>query len=392
MVNTSKRILVIEDAHPLRKDIVEMLQFEGFEVFGAENGKLGVEKAHAVHPDLIICDIMMPVLDGFGVLHQLQQEHTLATTPFIFLTARTDRMDIRQGMELGADDFLTKPFTAAELIRTVHARLQKVAAFEDETSKQMDNLRGNIILALPHELRTPLHVILGFSDLLLTDAAEMEAERVADMAGHINRAGLRLYHLIENFIIYAQTEVALTDPAEQRAMSQGVTLFPKSAIETYASGRATQQQRGPSRSDDLYMHVADVAAIHIGEDFLKKIIEEVTDNAFKFSPVGSKVHIRARVENEWYVIQVSDSGRGISREHIDLIGAYMQFERRVFEQQGAGLGLVVCKRLAQLNGGTLDIDSDAEHGGTRVTIRLSIRPEAHADPSHAPPAGAPLGA
>lgn len=379
----SKRILVIEDAYALRKDIVEMLQFEGFEVFGAENGQLGVEKAHETHPDLIICDIMMPVLDGFGVLQRLQQEQTLSTTPFIFLTARTDRMDMRQGMELGADDFLTKPFTAAELIRTVHARLHKVAAFEDVTLKQMDSLRGNIILALPHELRTPLHVILGFSDLLVSDADTMEGERVADMAGHINRAGLRLYHLIENFIIYAQTEVAQTDPNERRALSEGITLYPKSAIETYAASRADQPQQGPSRRDDLYMHVGDVEAIQIGEDFLKKIIEEVTDNAFKFSTPGSPVHVRAAVEGESYMIQISDSGRGISHEHIASIGAYMQFERRVFEQQGAGLGLVVCQRLAQLNGGTLVIES-ALGQGTRVTIRFVIRHESMLEPVRYP--------
>jgi signal transduction histidine kinase len=371
-MNRAKRILVIEDAFTLRKDIIEMLTFEGFDVHGAENGQLGIERARELNPDLIICDIMMPVLDGFGVLHALQKDAALATTPFIFLTARTDRMDVRQGMELGADDFLTKPFTAAELIRTVHARLQKVAAFEDESTRAMDNLRGNIIMALPHELRTPLHVILGFSELLMNDSDFIDAERVNDMARHINRAGSRLYHLIENFIIYAQTEIALNDPKERVAMGEGTTLYPKTAIETYATAKAEQGQRNQSRRDDLFMHVVDVEAVGISEDFLKKLVEEIVDNAFKFSSPGSQVHVRTLIEGPWYVLQVTDNGRGMKQEHIDAIGAVMQFERRVFEQQGAGLGLVVCRRLAQLNGGDLTIESELERG-TRVTVHLPMQ-------------------
>ena len=120
-----KKILVVEDAQSLRKDIVEMLGFEGFEAIGAENGLVGVDRARQVLPDLIICDIMMPGLDGYGVLEELRKDTLTSTIPFIFLTARTDRVDVRQGMELGADDFLTKPFHAAELLATVRTRLKK---------------------------------------------------------------------------------------------------------------------------------------------------------------------------------------------------------------------------------------------------------------------------
>jgi len=93
-----KKILVVEDAQSLRKDIVEMLGFEGFEAIGAENGLVGVDRARQVLPDLIICDIMMPGLDGYGVLEELRKDTLTSTIPFIFLTARTDRVDVRQGM------------------------------------------------------------------------------------------------------------------------------------------------------------------------------------------------------------------------------------------------------------------------------------------------------
>ncbi|MFN8447427.1 MAG: response regulator [Anaerolineae bacterium] len=206
-----KKILVVEDAHSLRKDILEMLGFEGFEAFGAENGLIGVERAREHLPDLIICDIMMPEMDGYGVLEELRKDPTTATIPFIFLTARTDRTDMRQGMELGADDFLTKPFHAAELLATVRTRLRKRELEKELAERQMEHLRDNIMMALPHELRTPLNVILGFSDLLMTDCELMDAERIGEMSRHINLSALRLYRLIENFLIYTHTELMMTD-------------------------------------------------------------------------------------------------------------------------------------------------------------------------------------
>ena len=122
------KILVIEDEKGVQDNVIDILQLEGFQVIFADNGLLGVLIARAEHPDLIICDIMMPELDGYGVLEQLRQEPDTSTIPFIFLTAKADNVDLRQGMESGADDYLTKPFTPQELRRAVAVRLEKQAA------------------------------------------------------------------------------------------------------------------------------------------------------------------------------------------------------------------------------------------------------------------------
>lgn len=362
-----KKILVIEDAQSLRKDILEMLGFEGYEAEGAENGIVGVQMAREMRPDLIICDIMMPGMDGFGVLEELRKDAELGTIPFIFLTARTDRADSRYGMELGADDYLTKPFTASELLASVQTRLDKQAKITAMTERKMDDLRGAIILALPHELRTPLNVILGFSDLLMDDAP-MESVRVVDMARHINSAAMRLYRLIENFLTYAQTELLLTDAKKREALRQGYMVYPKNSVENHARHKAMSFER----VDDLVFDVEDVEAIGIGEEFIKKIVEELVDNACKFSDAGKPIHVRGRVDGLRYQLSVSDQGRGMDPEQVAEIGAYMQFERRLYEQQGSGLGLVICKRLAELHGGDLTIDS-APGKGTTTSIRLPVR-------------------
>ena len=126
----SKTILVIDDNADIRENTVEILELAGYKTLTAENGKRGVEVAVREKPDLIICDIMMPELDGYGVLHLLRKNQDTLYTPFIFLTAKTERGDFRKGMEMGADDYITKPFDDIELLNAIEIRLKKAEIFE----------------------------------------------------------------------------------------------------------------------------------------------------------------------------------------------------------------------------------------------------------------------
>lgn len=120
-----KKILIIEDERLVRENLVELLTFENFQVLEATDGLRGVKLAEQEQPDLILCDVMMPILDGYGVLAQLRQNPKTAIIPFIFMTALADRMNTRKAMELGADDYITKPCSAAELMRSITVRLEK---------------------------------------------------------------------------------------------------------------------------------------------------------------------------------------------------------------------------------------------------------------------------
>lgn len=127
-----KTILVIEDNNEVRENIAEILELSNYRVLTAPEGKTGVETALREKPDLIVCDIMMPVLDGYGVLHLLNRHNETYGTPFIFLTAKSDKSDFRKGMEMGADDYITKPFDGIELLKAIEIRLQKNDALKSQ--------------------------------------------------------------------------------------------------------------------------------------------------------------------------------------------------------------------------------------------------------------------
>ncbi|MFO1463294.1 MAG: response regulator [bacterium] len=134
------KIVLIEDDRAIRENTAEILGLAKYQVFTAENGKQGVQRVKEILPDLVLCDIMMPELDGYGVLHILSKDPKTACIPFIFLTAKVEKGEIRKGMELGADDYLTKPFDEAELLNAVEIRLRKAALLKKEFSRDLEGL------------------------------------------------------------------------------------------------------------------------------------------------------------------------------------------------------------------------------------------------------------
>lgn len=369
------KILVIEDARDLREDVVEMLLLEGYQAVGAENGMVGVNLAHIENPDLIVCDIMMPELDGYGVLRELRSVPTTARIPFIFLTAKTERIDWRHGMVLGADDFLTKPFVVDELLASIDTQLKKRQEFNMAASLRMEQLRQNIITALPHEFRTPLNTVIGFSDMMLMEAGRLKPDQVADWAIHINGAAHRLHRLIENYLYYVRLQVAL-DTTKDADITQNETVSGvQSMIEIVAMKIAQEYER----MDDLVLDIEDASELQIGYSEFNKVVEELIGNAFKFSDPDPKNRVpmpvtvigRLNEASNQYELIVNDKGRGMTVEQIEQIGAFNQFERMLYEQQGMGLGLAIIKLLMRLNNGQLDIHSIPDEE-TTVSVHLNV--------------------
>src|SRR5436305_4829752 len=206
-----KRILVIDDEEWLREMVHLALSQRGYEVLEAGNGARGIEVAQKQLPDLILCDVNMEKVDGYSTLSSLRNEPATAAIPFILMTGLADSAGMRHGMELGADDYLPKPFTIDAPYAAVDARLKKSQAVRQEAEKKLSDLRDNNSLMLPHELRTPLNGILAYGEILASEAATLPAKEIAEMGQVIHDSGRRLERLIENFLIYARIVLLGTD-------------------------------------------------------------------------------------------------------------------------------------------------------------------------------------
>ena len=359
-----KRILVIDDEVWLREMVHIALAQQGYDVLEAENGAVGIEKARKELPDLILCDVNMEKVDGYLTLSALRNEPTTAAIPFILMTGLADNAGMRHGMELGADDYLPKPFSIEALYAAVEARLKKAQALRQEAEKKLADLRDNISMMLPHELRTPLNGILAYGEILAAEAGTLPAQEIAEMGQVIHDSGKRLERLIENFLIYAQIELLGADAQKINALRQKQTQFPAKLIEEHA----LEQARAANRAEDLLLELED-QPLPISEDYLAKIVDELVQNAFKFSDSGKRVSVTLSGSPNGVLLSVTDQGRGFSTDHITKVGAYMQFDRKIQEQQGLGLGLVIARRLTELHGGTLSLQSE-RGAATTVTVRL----------------------
>jgi signal transduction histidine kinase len=361
-----KQVLAIDDSQEIRLIINETLNLFGFHTLIAEDGVTGIKMAREHLPDLIICDINMPNLDGYGTLKAMREHEATATIPFIFLSGATDRITIRKGMELGADDYLTKPFSPKELMAAVNARLEKQAELQRLSDRKLNELRGNLTLALPHELRTPLNGIMGLAHLMMEDYSHMPPEEVLESARFMHESALRLHRLIENFLVYSQIELMASESKTIEVSSAIKPVSVRDLIPALARKVAARHKR----EGDLLLKMED-ASLLVPSENLAKIVEELVDNAFKFSEPGKPVLVAVNVSHGGFCLQVSDKGRGMTADQISRIGPHIQFERKTFEQQGAGLGLFIAKRITELLGGQFLIESKPAQA-TTVKVSFAI--------------------
>lgn len=361
-----QRILVIEDDESMRTTIVEALKRCGYELGEAENGAIGLELAKNQLPDLIICDVEMPLLSGKEVLKAVRHDPATAAIPFIIMTGRPDKTSIRLSMFLGADDYLPKPFSIADLVAATKGRLQRNQQMRELVEARVAQSRAHLGLSLPHELLTPLSGILGMAGLMKEDYSSLQPNEVFSMALIIEQAGNRLLRLIKNYLLFMNLEFASQDPAFAQSICQGRIASIRELVESVVQHCAQKF----SRSGDLALTLAD-RSVAMNEDFFRKIVEELVDNAFKFSPAGTQVQVTTTATPKDFILSIRDHGRGLTPDQIAQTGAYQQFDRQRYEQQGLGLGLTIAKRLTELHGGALSIKSEIA-AGTTVEVRLPL--------------------
>lgn len=364
-----KKILIVDDQSYILESTSLLLRFEDYDVATAANGRIGVEVAKQYRPDLILCDISMPELDGYGVLEAIRSDPLLSSTPFVFLTARTDKADMRAGMVKGADDFLIKPYTRDDLIQTVNSIWKKRSNLEVQSQKRVEDIARNITYALPHEFRIVLNQVMGSAKYLQTIAHTVTPSGIEEMTDDILVSARRLIRITENFLTYAQIESFMADPAMRATVRSFRTDEPAAMLCDLGMAKAMNFNRA---ADVNFGELIEGLTIEVSSENFAKIIAELVDNALRFSDPGAQIVLDMfETERGFVGFRIADRGRGMTAEQITDIGAYKQFERTTYEQQGVGLGLYIAKKLTELHNGTFNIESK-EGAGTTITFTLPI--------------------
>jgi len=289
---TKPLILVVEDDLALLEGIRELLELTEYRVLIAANGREALEVLEKQHPDLIVSDIMMPEMDGYEFHAKVSEQPELSAIPFIFLTARGEKADIRRGKELGADDYITKPFDDEDLLVAVRAKLNRWENLRQQRDEEVADLKSKILLTLSHEFRTPLTYIINYSDLLELEGKEIAGEDFPNFMQGIRRGALRLNSLVDDFLILVEIETGEAEGAYRyrRRRIEETGLWLRVIAKPF---QTAAEERELTLVTDI---PEDLPPLVADEAYLSDAIGRLLDNAIKFSTnesewVLSLIHI-----------------------------------------------------------------------------------------------------
>ncbi|MBK7981836.1 MAG: response regulator [Ignavibacteriae bacterium] len=359
MENKKYCILILEDDKDVRDSLKEILQLNNYQVMVAENVKEALSTLEKVKPDLILSDIVMPELSGLEFLEKIRTIPVLFNIPFIFLTAQSESNKIREGMNLGADDFITKPFKVNDLLRSVKLRLEK-KTFLDE---KIDLTLKGITKYVPHELRTPLVAILGYPQLIKENFDEYDKPQIFEMLDNIYHGSKRLLNTLEKFIIYSDiTSNKISEEHHEDSLTNNLENLVANVFEQII----LTNERKNNFCKLIEESILEINCVH-----LSTIIKQLLENAFKFSEEGEQVTIIGKINNDKYLFEIIDKGIGFPKEFIHKIGPFVQFNRENNQQLGNGLGLAIANSLLEQFNSKIKIEENIDKG-TKVSFELKI--------------------
>lgn len=336
-----KRILVVEDDPVIRGMLADILAAEGCQVLTAENGREGLDKAKADPPDLILADVLMPVMDGFTLAEELSRTPGLDLTPLIFLTAKGERSDVRRGMTLGAVDYLSKPVSTKELIEAVRTALRKGEVIDKQVGDLLRNVTNRI---LPYEFRTPLNAVMGLSSLIRD--FDPPREDVIAYAEEIYNAGRALLIFVDKMTLYAALAAgAFADherPCDARTLGEQVGRHAKAF----------------APAESLLFDLPETPLPHCSEG-LFIVVRELVDAALTRRSPGTVVRIDGEARDSGFVVSVHFSSMRTSEADLGLLED-VSAETDGLERLGVGLAsaALLTRRRGDLLGGRREGPTD----------------------------------
>ncbi|MEM9540936.1 MAG: response regulator [Cyanobacteria bacterium P01_E01_bin.42] len=362
-------ILVIEDERINRRIIQEVLESQSYRVLLAATGEIGLDIAKNKRPDLILCDIMMPGLDGYEVVTSLRDNNATNAIPIIFLTSKASWEDLRQGMEVGVDDYLTKPFKAKELLNAVASRLERQAIYAQHIQQERQKIEEleKLNSITSHEFRTPLAVISSsvgilksFSDKLSEEKKQKHLETIQTYVKHTTQ-------LLDDIL-----EINRVESGKINIKLESIDLF------EFCQTLIQELQVSSNRHEILFSYrardaqpVGEVKAL-LDKKMLRQILMNLLSNAIKYSPDGGEIRLELNVSDRQMEFQVRDAGIGIPKSEQATLFESFNRASNVGGIQGTGLGLSIVKKCVELHGGQIRFISEIGWG-TMFIVTLPYR-------------------
>ena len=319
-----KKILIVESSVEVCLHLQELLE---------KNDYIAIHE----QPNLIIADIVIPMMNGLEMLNLIRENAYTSDIPFIFLTEKAATIDRRIGMNSGADDYLSIPFRDDDILNSIGIRLEKKENIDKKFDKVFRSISGNI----PHELRTPLGSIIGFTNILLDELHTLDRKEMFEMLTNIKYSSLRLHRTVEKFIVFSEAEVLNMDKGHNEHL-----LALETEINAFLLYSIVNEKINKEESPPKINYNTTYGKIMIAEEHFSIMLGELVDNAIKFSYPGKSIDIFSEENENTFTLGVRNYGRGMSEEEIKSIAPFNQHNRQKYEQQGNGLGLMIVSSLS----------------------------------------------
>lgn len=352
-------ILIVDDTPSNLQVLAGILEENGYDVGFAINGTQALDSLSNTLPDLVLLDIMMPDIDGIEVCRRIKANPITKDVPIIFLSAKSKKEDIVIGFEEGGADYVTKPFSAAELIARVNTQIGLKRATEE--LRVLNANKDKFFSIIAHDLKGPFQGLLGLTEMLQDNFDRLSDEQKTTFIEDIHTSANKFYSMLDNLLMWARVQMGRAKPDKisfrlNDILNDILDIMKHNALNKYIS---------------LVNEIEDSIVVFGDKNLANRILHNLISNSIKFSNNGGFVKSSVKLVGSTYEISVSDNGIGIKPESLKrmfLIGENISTQGTSGEV-GTGLGLILCKDLAELNGGKIFVESKVGEG-TKFTFTL----------------------
>ena len=355
------KILIVDDVVSNVLLLKILLTNEKFQVCTASNGKQCIEVAQNEHPDLILLDVMMPDLNGFDTAVILKKDPSTQEIPIIFLTALNNPNDLVKGFQVGANDFLTKPFNKEELVMRVMHQIQLVAAKriivrQNEELKRTISNRDKMYSVIAHDLRSPMASIRMVLNLAVNVVSpETVGEEIFGLLDKANRESEETHDLLDNLLKWTKSQTGRLNVVYQDIDLDDIVPGVVDIFKMIAEMK---------KIDLKYLPAEEKLIVRADNDMIKTIIRNFLSNAVKFTPAGKGIEVFYTREGDFARVSVRDHGVGVAPERVETIFHKGETTYGTGGEEGSGLGLQLCQDFARKNGGEAQVESTLGEGST----------------------------